>query len=111
AGESLALGLLGGRGAVGVDVVVSKAIYYAPSGALRQRVLEGMDEASAEWPCTNSSIRFWALRRRTMMKIRAAMNLGARTGRHSTTVSGIGRRGGRFSAGRLANSGYAPGSA
>ena len=42
AGESLSLGLLGGRGAVGVDVVVSKAIYYAPSGAPRQRVLEGI---------------------------------------------------------------------
>jgi hypothetical protein len=42
AGESLALGLLGGTGTVGFDIVATKAIRYAPDGASRQRVLEGI---------------------------------------------------------------------
>ena len=42
AGESLALGILGGTGAVGFDVVALKAIQYAPTSASRQRVIEGI---------------------------------------------------------------------
>ena len=42
AGESLALGFLGGTGAVGFDIVALKAIQYAPTGASRQRMVEGI---------------------------------------------------------------------
>ena len=42
AGESLALGILGGTGAVGFDIVALKAIQYAPISASRQRVIEGI---------------------------------------------------------------------
>ena len=42
AGESLALGILGGTGAVGFDIVALKAIQYAPTSASRQRVIEGI---------------------------------------------------------------------
>jgi len=42
AGESVALGALGGRGAVGFDLVALKAINYAPAGAPRHRIIEGI---------------------------------------------------------------------
>jgi hypothetical protein len=42
AGESLALGVLGGTGAVGFDLVALKTIHYTPAGTSRQRVIEGM---------------------------------------------------------------------
>ena len=42
AGESLALGPLGGSGAVGVDVVAAEALRYAPENAPRGVVLEGI---------------------------------------------------------------------
>jgi hypothetical protein len=42
AGESLALGFLGGTGAVGVDVVAAEAIRYAAPNASRQSLIEGI---------------------------------------------------------------------
>jgi hypothetical protein len=42
AGESLALGVLGGTGAVGFDLVALKAIHYTPAGTSRQQVIEGI---------------------------------------------------------------------
>jgi hypothetical protein len=42
AGESFSLGLLGGRGAVGVDMVASKATLYAPLDASRKTLIEGI---------------------------------------------------------------------
>ena len=42
AGRSLALGMLGGTGAVGFDVVALNAIQYAPPGASRQTIVEGI---------------------------------------------------------------------
>src|SRR5262245_12005898 len=42
AGESLALGMLGGTGAVGFDVVAASAIRYAPQGASRQAIVDGI---------------------------------------------------------------------
>lgn len=42
AGESLPLGLFGGTGAVGFDVVASKAMHYAPAGAARRSVIEAI---------------------------------------------------------------------
>lgn len=42
AGESLAMGFLGGTGAVGFDVVAIEAAHYSPADASRQRVLEGI---------------------------------------------------------------------
>lgn len=42
AGESVALGMLGGTGAVGFDVVALNAIRYAPAGASRQTIVEGI---------------------------------------------------------------------
>jgi hypothetical protein len=42
AGRSLLLGPLGGRGAVGVDMVASKAIYYAPVDAPREHLIAGI---------------------------------------------------------------------
>ena len=41
-GESLALGFLGGAGAVGFDIVALKAVQYAPKGASRQAIIEGV---------------------------------------------------------------------
>jgi hypothetical protein len=41
-GESLALGFLGGAGAVGFDIVALKAVQYAPRGASRQAMIEGI---------------------------------------------------------------------
>lgn len=41
-GESLALGFLGGAGAVGFDIVALKAVQYAPKAASRQMMIEGM---------------------------------------------------------------------
>ena len=41
-GDSLALGFLGGSGAVGFDIVVLKAVQYAPKGASRQAMIEGI---------------------------------------------------------------------
>jgi hypothetical protein len=41
-GESLALGFLGGAGAVGFDIVALKAVQYAPKGASRQAMIEGI---------------------------------------------------------------------
>jgi hypothetical protein len=41
-GESLALGFLGGSGAVGFDIVALKAVQYAPEGASRQVMIEGI---------------------------------------------------------------------
>ena len=42
AGESLALGMLGGTGAVGFDFVSFNAVQFAPAGASRQTVLDGI---------------------------------------------------------------------
>jgi hypothetical protein len=42
AGESLALGVLGGTGAVGFDLVALKTIHYTPAGVSRQGVIEGI---------------------------------------------------------------------
>lgn len=42
AGESLALGFLGGTGAVGVDVVATEAVHYAPPNASRQTIIDGI---------------------------------------------------------------------
>lgn len=42
AGESLAMGFLGGAGAVGFEMVATDAIRYAPPHALRQQVSEGI---------------------------------------------------------------------
>ena len=42
AGESVALGILGGTGAVGFDLVVLNAIRYAPEGASRQTIVDGI---------------------------------------------------------------------
>ncbi len=42
AGESLALGILGGTGAIGLDTVALNAIQYAPAEASRQAVLDGI---------------------------------------------------------------------
>jgi hypothetical protein len=42
AGEAVGLGPLGGTGAVGFVIVALKAIQYAPSGASRQRMIEGI---------------------------------------------------------------------
>ena len=42
AGESMPLGLLGGSGAVSFDLVALKAIQYAPAGASRQTIVEGI---------------------------------------------------------------------
>jgi hypothetical protein len=42
AGESLALGILGGTGAVGFDLVALNAIRYAPEGAARQTIVDGI---------------------------------------------------------------------
>ena len=38
----MALGALGGRGAVGFDLVAFKAINYAPADAPRHRIIEGI---------------------------------------------------------------------
>jgi hypothetical protein len=42
AGESLSFGWLGGSGAVSFDLVVLKAIQYAPSGASRHTIIDGI---------------------------------------------------------------------
>jgi hypothetical protein len=42
AGESVALGILGGTGAVGFDLVALNAIRYAPVGAPRQTIVDGI---------------------------------------------------------------------
>jgi hypothetical protein len=42
AGESLALGILGGTGAVGFDLVALNAIRYAPEGATRPTIVDAM---------------------------------------------------------------------
>ena len=42
AGESMALGALGGAGSVDFDIVAFNAIHYAPVGASRQRIIEGI---------------------------------------------------------------------
>ena len=42
AGESLAMGFLGGTGAVDFDVVAIAAAHYSPVNASRQRVVEGI---------------------------------------------------------------------
>lgn len=42
AGESRALGMLGGSGAVGFEFVAFNAIHFAPAGASRQTVVEGI---------------------------------------------------------------------
>jgi hypothetical protein len=42
AGESLAMGFLGGTGAVGFDVVATEAVHYSPINESRQRVVEGI---------------------------------------------------------------------
>lgn len=41
-GESLALGIFGGTGAIGFDIVALNAMAFAPGGADRQVVLEGI---------------------------------------------------------------------
>jgi hypothetical protein len=42
AGESLALGPLGGTGAIGFDFVALEALHYAPKGASRRSIVEGI---------------------------------------------------------------------
>jgi hypothetical protein len=42
AGESLSFGWLGGAGAVSFDLVALKAIQYAPAGASRQTIIDGI---------------------------------------------------------------------
>jgi hypothetical protein len=42
AGESMPLGFMGGSGAVSFDLVAIKAIEYAPAGATRQTMLDGI---------------------------------------------------------------------
>jgi hypothetical protein len=42
AGESMALGFLGGSGGVSFDLVALKAIQYAPQGASRRTIIEGI---------------------------------------------------------------------
>jgi hypothetical protein len=42
AGESLSFGWMGGSGAVSFDLVTLKAIQYAPDGASRQTILDGV---------------------------------------------------------------------
>jgi hypothetical protein len=42
AGESMPLGFMGGSGAVSFDLVALKAIQYAPPGATRQTILDGI---------------------------------------------------------------------
>jgi hypothetical protein len=42
AGESLALGILGGTGAIGFDFVAREALHYAPAGASRRTMVEGI---------------------------------------------------------------------
>jgi hypothetical protein len=42
AGESMPLGFLGGSGGVSFDLVALKAIQYAPEGASRQTIIEGI---------------------------------------------------------------------
>jgi hypothetical protein len=42
AGESVALGMLGGTGGVGFDLVALNAIRYAPAGASRQTIVDGI---------------------------------------------------------------------
>ena len=42
AGESMPLGFLGGSGGVSFDLVALKAIQYAPEGASRQTIVEGI---------------------------------------------------------------------
>jgi hypothetical protein len=42
AGESMPLGFLGGSGGVSFDLVALKAIQYAPDGASRQTIIEGI---------------------------------------------------------------------
>jgi hypothetical protein len=42
AGESVALGMLGGTGAVGFDLVAFNAIRYAPAGASRETIIDGI---------------------------------------------------------------------
>jgi len=42
AGESVPLGFMGGSGAVSFDLVAFKAIQYAPAGASRQTIIEGI---------------------------------------------------------------------
>jgi len=42
AGESMPLGFLGGSGGVSFDLVALKAIQYAPQGASRQTIIEGI---------------------------------------------------------------------
>lgn len=41
-GESMPLGMLGGLGSVAFDLVASKAIQYAPAGAARPTIVEGI---------------------------------------------------------------------
>jgi hypothetical protein len=42
AGESVALGILGGQGAVAFDIVALKAIHYAPTDASRQSIIDAI---------------------------------------------------------------------
>jgi hypothetical protein len=42
AGESLSFGWLGGSGGVSFDLVALKAIHYAPDGATRQMIIDGI---------------------------------------------------------------------
>ena len=42
AGESIPLGFMGGSGGVSFDLVALKAIQYAPEGASRQTIIEGI---------------------------------------------------------------------
>ena len=42
AGESMPLGFLGGSGGVSFDLVALKAVQYAPDGASRQTIIEGI---------------------------------------------------------------------
>jgi hypothetical protein len=42
AGESMPLGFMGGSGAVSFDLVALKAVQYAPEGASRQAIIDGI---------------------------------------------------------------------
>jgi hypothetical protein len=47
AGESMPLGFMGGSGAVSFDLVALKAVQYAPAGATRQMIVDGIGRVAA----------------------------------------------------------------
>jgi hypothetical protein len=99
AGRSLLLGPLGGRGAVGVDMVASKAIYYAPVDAPREHLIAGIGRGIGRVAVHEFFHQILALRPRTTTRTSTATNTEAPTGRLSTMAYCTGRRGCRFCAG------------